>query len=150
MSFRHHIAVFFFSLTVGLAPQAVMAQASAPAATQEAAPAAPAVPAPPAAAVTKETVDNPYGLKALWEQGDFVAKGTLIIMILMSMGSWYILITKLYESLKISGEARVAREQFFKAASLKEGAAKLKDRSAFRYIADVGIAAGEHHEGHQR
>ncbi|MBL8308541.1 MAG: MotA/TolQ/ExbB proton channel family protein, partial [Rubrivivax sp.] len=79
------------------APTAALAQAtSEPAAASAAAPAAPAPTAAPAhAAVTEEAVDNPYGLKALWTQGDFVARGTLIIMIIMSMGSWYVIFTKL-------------------------------------------------------
>ena len=114
-------------------------------AQDSAASAPPAVAA--AATVSKETVDNPYGLGALWAQGDFVARGTLIILVLMSMGSWYILITKLYESLKISGEAKAARTGFFKAATLQEGAKKLKDGSAFRFIAESGIEANDHHEG---
>jgi biopolymer transport protein ExbB len=100
-----------------------------------------------ASGITKESVDNPYGLSALWQQGDFVARGTLVILVLMSMGSWYILITKLYESLKISGEAKAARSGFFKAASLKDGAKTLKDGSAFRFIAESGIEASDHHEG---
>src|ERR1043165_6988602 len=121
-----------------LGPVAAHAQdpaASAPAVT--AAPAgdasAPAAaPAPIATPTTaKETVDNPYGLGALWAQGDFVAKGTLIILVIMSMGSWYILITKLYESLKISGEARQARNGFFKSSSLNDAVKKLKEGSAF-------------------
>ncbi len=122
--------------------------ASAPAAVAEPA-AAPAEPAPPmpAPAAVMETVDNPYGLAALWAQGDFVSKGTLMILVIMSMGSWYILITKLWESLKISSQAKKAHGSFFKAASLQEGAAALKEGSAFRFIADTGIAAGEHHEG---
>jgi len=61
--------------------------------------AAPAPPAPtqaprlrtPAAVLTrplpKETVDNPYGLSALWAQGDFVARGTLIILVIIEHGS---------------------------------------------------------------
>jgi biopolymer transport protein ExbB len=93
-----------------LVPALAAAQASAPAATTsvDAAAASAAAPAPivTAPAATTETVDNPYGLKALWEQGDFVSKGTLIILVLMSMGSWYILITKLYESFKLSSEAK--------------------------------------------
>jgi biopolymer transport protein ExbB len=126
------------------APEAAPATTTAPAApTETAAP----VPTPPAAVTTKETVDNPYGLKALWAQGDIVAKSTLVILVLMSLGSWYILVTKLYESIKISGEARAARDTFFKAASLQEGARKLKEGSAFRFIAETGIDAGEHHEG---
>ena len=99
------------------------------------------------AAVTKETVDNPYGLSALWAQGDFVARGTLVILVVMSMGSWYILITKLYESFKIAAEARAARKGFFKAANLQDGAKTLKKGSAFRFIAETGMDASEHHEG---
>jgi len=104
--------------------------------------------APVAAPTTaKETVDNPYGLGALWAQGDFVARGTLIILVIMSMGSWYILITKLYESLKISGEAKQARQGFFKSNSINEAVKKLKEGSAFRFIAESGIEASDHHEG---
>ena len=129
------------------APAWVLAQEQKPA--QAAPPAAPpAVPALPSGGiVSKETVDNPYGLKALWEQGDFVSKGTLIILVIMSMGSWYILITKLYESLKLSAEARAATRKFFKSASLSEGMSMLKKGGAFRFIAEAGVEAGEHHEG---
>jgi len=132
---------------LALSPLTAAAQpASAPEATSTAAPAAPA-PMAPAPVAAKETVDNPYGLGALWEQGDFVARGTLIILVLMSMGSWYILITKLYESLKLSQEAKGAQRTFFKSKSLRDGAQALKTGSAFRFIADSGIEASEHHEG---
>jgi biopolymer transport protein ExbB len=146
-----------FSLACAVAPSAVLAQpASAPdasaAATATPPPAADtasaAAPAPMTASpISKETVDNPYGLSALWEQGDFVARGTLIILVLMSMGSWYILITKLYESLKLSSEAKSAQRTFFKSKTLREGAQALKKEGAFRFIADSGIEASEHHEG---
>ncbi len=99
----------------------------------------------PAGAPT--VIDNPYGLSALWAQGDFVAKGTLLILLLMSVGSWYILVTKLSASLKIAAEARAVRRDFFKAATLEAGASALPASSAFRYIADAGLHAREHHEG---
>ena len=134
-------------LTASAQP-ASSAAAATPAATEPASAAPAAAPAPMTAAPTsKETVDNPYGLGALWEQGDFVARGTLIILVLMSMGSWYILVTKLYESLKLSAEAKVAQRSFFKSKSLQEGAQALKTGSAFRFIADSGIGASQHHEG---
>ena len=143
-------ALFFCALVLSPWPahaQGTSAPAAAPATVDATASAAPA-PTPMAAApVSKETVDNPYGLGALWDQGDFVARGTLIVLVLMSMGSWYILITKLYESLKLSGEARSAQRSFFKSRSLREGAEGLKSGSAFRFIADSGIGASEHHEG---
>ena len=133
-----------------VAPSVAVAQASAPITSVDAAAAtAPAAPAPiaTAAAPATDTVDNPYGLKALWEQGDFVSRGTLIILVLMSMGSWYILITKLYESFKLSSEAKAATKGFFKSSSVSDAAKTLKAGSAFRYIADSGIQASEHHEG---
>ncbi len=144
------LAICLFSL----APLAANAQA--PAASDAAAAAPPAAevasapaPAPMTAAPTstKETVDNPYGLSALWEQGDFIARGTLVILVLMSMGSWYILVTKLYESLKLSSEAKGAQRTFFKSKTLRDGALALKTGGAFRFIADSGIDASEHHEG---
>src|SRR4029079_7908230 len=116
-------------------------------AADEAASAAAAVIAPAAPTVAKETNDHPYGLGALWAQGDFVARGTLIILVIMSMGSWYILITKLYESLKISGESRAARKGFFRHPNLQDAALTLKQGSAFRFIAESGIEANDHHEG---
>jgi biopolymer transport protein ExbB len=145
-------ATVALAATLLLAPLSANAQAAAPASAAEAVPAAapaPAVaaPAPAAAMVSKETVDNPYGLQALWAQGDFVSKGTLIILIIMSMGSWYILITKLWESFKLSSEAKSAGRSFFKSATLSDGVKTLKAGSAFHFIAESGVNAGEHHEG---
>jgi biopolymer transport protein ExbB len=97
--------------------------------------------------VSQSVVENPYGLSALWAQGDFVARGTLLILVLMSVASWYILVTRLAASLKLSAEARAVRQSFFKAPTLQAGVATLGAGSAFRYIAEAGINAREHHEG---
>jgi biopolymer transport protein ExbB len=105
---------------------------------------APAPGSVPTPETKKETIDNPYGLDALWSQGDFVARGTLIIMILMSMGSWYIIFTKLWEQHKMFKSAGSVGEDFWKSGSIKAGAAKLEEGSAFRFVADQGIKAAEH------
>ncbi|MCA6216643.1 MotA/TolQ/ExbB proton channel family protein [Ideonella sp. B7] len=133
----------------GTLPLSALAQetASAPAAgasTDVTAPAPESIPTPE---TKKETIDNPYGLDALWSQGDFVARGTLIIMILMSMGSWYIIFTKLWEQHKMFKSAKAVTDDFWKSGSVKKGAATLEEGSAFRYMADEGIKAAEHHEG---
>jgi biopolymer transport protein ExbB len=158
------LAVASVGLAVPLAASAQDANKAAPAATPAApattpaAPAAqPAQPAVPTAApsaapgvqpsVSKETIENPYGLEALWRQGDFVSKGTLIILVIMSMGSWYIMFVKLWEQQKLLREGRAMQSTFWKAASLQEGAKRLKDSSAFRYIAESGLEANQHHEG---
>jgi biopolymer transport protein ExbB len=131
------------TVALGLPTAAVAQAASAPAAE---APAATAAPAAPVATVSKEAVANPYGLEALWKQGDFVARGTLIIMVIMSMGSWYIIFTKVYEQSKLMRSAKAA-EGFWSAGSIAKGAEGLDERSAFRYIAESGLKASDHHEG---
>jgi len=129
---------------VAITPVDALAQeaASAPAATTEAAPAGVATPE-----LKKETIDNPYGLEALWTQGDFVARGTLVIMIIMSMGSWYIIFTKVWEQSKLLKSAKAAAESFWTAGSVKKGAETLDEASAFRYMAEQGLKAADHHEG---
>ena len=145
---RAPVAAFLVALSAAVVPTLVFAQASAPVAGASAADAAAPVAAPAATPmVTKETVDNPYGLDALWKQGDFVARGTLIIMVIMSMGSWYIIFTKLFEQSKLLKQANAIGDPFWKAGSMKQAANALADGSAFRYIAEQGVKADEHHEG---
>jgi biopolymer transport protein ExbB len=136
-----------------LAPAASFAQAaSEPAA--EAQPVQPVQPAPvpmaPAGTepiTTTESVENPYGLEAMWKQGDFVSKGTLIILVIMSMGSWYIIFVKLFEQRKLMKSANAAAKKFWNAGSVKAGVGALDEGSAFRFIAESGVNASDHHEG---
>jgi biopolymer transport protein ExbB len=129
-------------------PTAALAQAaSEPAAAAQPAPAA--APAAPAAApsVAKEEVMNPYGLEAMWKQGDIVAKTTLVIMVIMSMGSWYIIFTKLFEQSKLMRSAKAVGEGFWNAGSIRKGADALDEGSAFRFLAETGLRADQHHDG---
>jgi len=124
------------------AADAAAAPAAAPAADAAAAPAAEA----PAAKGGKEEVDNPYGFAAVWEAG-FVSRGTLIILSLMSMGSWYIIITKLIDQTKIFKQSKESSAKFWKASSIAAGSASLTDGSPFRFIAETGTKATQHHDG---
>ena len=119
------------------ASQTATAQTAAPAADQ---------PAPPPEPATSETVSNPYGLGALWKNGDFVARFVLILLVIMSMGSWYIMITKFFEQFRANRRAKSADEQLWTAPSLVEGAKLLDEASPFRFIAETAIEAGEHHD----
>lgn len=92
-------------------------------------------------------VDNPYGLGALWAQGDFVAKGTLIILVVMSLYSWYIIIMKLLDQRKLLAAAKVAEQKFWSAGSIKEAVERLPKGDAYRFIAEDGLRASQHHEG---
>jgi biopolymer transport protein ExbB len=67
--------------------------------------------------------------------------------VLMSMGSWYIMFVKVYEQSKLFRQARKVQGTFFQAPSVNDGATQLKDGTAYRYIADSGIKANQHHTG---
>ncbi len=130
--------------------------AAAPAADAAAAPAADAAAAPAGdtaaaaaggAAGATEEVHNPYSIGAMWEEGDFVNKGTIIILSLMSIGSWYIIITKLIDQQKIMKQSKDMQAKFWKAPSIAAGSAQLKDGSPFRFIAETGTKATMHHDG---
>jgi biopolymer transport protein ExbB len=145
MSMRNGCLGILAAAWIALAPLAMVGALSQPASAQQAGS------APPAAATeavpTKEVVENPYGPEAMWKGGDFVTHGVLIILGIMSFGSWYIMVTKLFEQFRLNAQARDAKKSFWTAKSVKDGVSGLKDRSAFRYIAESGINATEHHEG---
>lgn len=112
---------------------------------------APKVAAPVAtttANVALETLpDNPYGLGALWAQGDAVAKGTLLILVLMSMGSWYVIFTKFAEQSKMQKFARTAQANFWASGSVRQAADALDAASPFRFIAEKALEGATKHEG---
>jgi len=127
------------------APQVQAPVASAPAAAPPESPVSLAV--PPTAATSEEFVENPYGLSALWRGGDFIARGTLMTLALMSIGTWYILVTKIIDQSLLLRQAREANRSFWVAASMRKGAEALNKRSAFRTLVEDGLSASEHHEG---
>ncbi len=106
-------------------------------------------PSPPPMPVKKtiEVVDNPYGMNAIWAQGDWVAKGTLIILIIMSMGSWYILGSKLLEQRKLFSDASKARKLLWGSGTLEQGIEALSKDGAFRYVAQNALDARNDHTG---
>ena len=142
-------AALALAASFAVIPQVTLAQAqpTAPAAAPaDAAATAPIAKAASSAKAT-EVVDNPYGLEALWKGGDIVARITLAILAIMSMGSWYIIITKVYEQSKMSGQAKAAEKTFWSAPSVRQGAESLKAGSPYRFIAESGLEATTKHTG---
>ena len=92
-------------------------------------------------------VANPYGLAALWAQGDWVARGTLLILAFMSLASWYVLITRLLAQSKMGGQGRAANATFWRADSVRKGAEALQKGSPYRYIAESALEAAQRHDG---
>ncbi len=98
-----------------------------------------------AAAAPGVAPQNKFGFLEALEQGGFIAYATVSILGIMSFGSFYILITKWIEQSKIMRQGRDIKSGFWRAPSLKDGAAKLDKNSAWRQVVDDGLAAEEQH-----
>jgi biopolymer transport protein ExbB len=109
------------------------------AAPEAAAPAAEAAAAPAEAAAGGHSASEAFSIVAVWEQGDFVAKGTLILMILMFGGSIYIAVTKAVDQF-ILGNQMKKIPAFWDANTLDEGLDVLGRNNAFRAVAEGAIA----------
>jgi biopolymer transport protein ExbB len=112
------------------------------------APETPAAPAETQApAPTTAEVANPYGLTALWAGGDFIVHFTLIALVIMSMATWYVLVTKFVEQSRLHASARAAAQRFWQTGSVAEGLSQLKPGSAFHYLAEQASNAARQYEG---
>ena len=88
---------------------------------------------------------NPYGLQAALREGGLISQSVFAILVLMSVVSFYILFSKLFEQQKIMNQAKRVRQGFWSSNSLREGSAKLEKNSAYKQIVDDGLAAQEQH-----
>jgi biopolymer transport protein ExbB len=134
-----------------LAAPLVHAQTAAPAAAaapaDSAAPAAPAAAQPAAAKKNGDSLDNPYGIEALWNGSDIIARSVLVLLAIMSAGSWYIMVVKLLEQTKMGRHARTVDRKFWASSTVRDGAAGLEKSSAYRFIAEAGAQATTDHGG---
>ena len=140
------LAVAALALAAVLSPFPAQAQAQAQPPTPVQGATAPLTAPATAATALVQAPENPYGLQALWAQGDLVAKGTLVVMVLMSLGSWYLIVTRLLAQQRMLRSARAA-EAFWKAPSVREGLERLEPDSPLRYVAEEGLRSEAHHEG---
>ena len=143
--------VILSGLSLGQAsaqPNPDTAPAAAPA-TPDAAPAAPAAPAAdasaeagkPSAAVADANAPTPYGLTHIWMTGTLVSKFIIVVLAIMSAGTWYIFITKFWDQHRILKDARNIDKKFWSSATLTEAIDKLPKNSMFRALAQNGLNA---------
>ena len=88
---------------------------------------------------------NSFGFMEAMEQGGAIAWSIFGVLVIMSVGSFYILFTKFFEQQKIMNQYKTVRSTFWKAPSLKEGAAKLEKNSAWRQLVDDANSAEDQH-----
>ena len=134
--------------------------AVAPASAQNAAPAAPAAAAPapdanaagpavsvpssaPKAGSSAAAADQstPYGITHLWVTGSWIDRFIMIVLAIMSAGTWYIFISKFIDQARILGHSKLVDKRFWTSATISEGIEKLPKNSLFRAIAESGLRA---------
>ena len=84
---------------------------------------------------------NPYGLSALWSQGDWVARACLLLLTLMSTASWYVLVSKLLELRRLKKQTADAAGVFSDFKTFPARIAQLGAESPMRFLANAGSVA---------
>src|SRR4051812_38414873 len=93
-------------------------------------------------------MNNPYGIANLWQQGDSITRAVAIVLLIMSILSWYVMIIKAIGLVRLRGQAAAAAERFWHCKTMEEGLATLganREASPFRALAEDGVNAARHH-----
>ena len=98
-----------------------------------------------AAPAANPDVAAQFGLIPALNEGGPISWSIFIVMVIMSVFSFYIMFTKLFEQQKVMNQYKEMRSQFWRANTLEEGAAKLDKNSAYRQVVDDGIEAQKQH-----
>ena len=137
-----------FLLGLGLASILMLVGATASAQTQTTAEAPATVVAQSEDTKKSATaLSNPYGIEALWASSDTIAKTVLVLLAVMSMGSWYYLVIKVLEQNKMKSQFQKVTQEFWSAPTLDKGIPSLAEGSAYQFIANSGLAAIKKHGG---
>src|SRR6476619_4325516 len=86
-----------------------------------------------------------FGIQNALQEGGIISYSVFIILVIMSIGTFYILFTKLMQQQKIISQGRKVRSSFWNSANLREASTKLEAKSAYRAIvADALVAQDQH------
>ena len=91
-------------------------------------------------------MDSQFGLSHVWSQGDFVIRGVAVLLLVMSLASWLVILTKAVDIVRSKKFARRA-DDFWHSEDFATGLAKLgeNDDNPFRNLALDGREAAAHH-----
>ncbi|TIX49246.1 MotA/TolQ/ExbB proton channel family protein [Alteraurantiacibacter aquimixticola] len=98
------------------------------------------------AAAGTEAPQSQFGFMEAMEQGGPVAWSILAVLVIQSVGSFYILFTKFFEQSKVIKQLQNNRAAFWRSSSLAEGATKFDKNSAWRQLVDDALSADAEHK----
>ena len=147
---KHLTIAAAFVLLTGFGVGPVLAQDTGGATVPAATTAAPAAPAPAEAGptiikapVVTANQENPYGLGDIIKKKNPVSYSVLLILLVMSIGTWYIFFTKYLDQSRILNQARLVERRFWTSGTINEGIDRLPKNSMFRAIAEAGLRASQ-------
>ncbi|MBI1906777.1 MAG: MotA/TolQ/ExbB proton channel family protein [Rhodocyclales bacterium] len=92
-------------------------------------------------------LSNPYGVEALWSQGDLVIKVVAVLLLLMSIASWYVIVSRGIRAVRLRRAVKRAH-LFWHAQNVEEGMDLMGGdaaRNPFRRLVEDGTHACDHH-----
>lgn len=96
-------------------------------------------------------MNSPYGISSIWLQGDAVIKSVAVILLLMSITSWFVIVLRTWGLARLR-KPNSALSDFWHAQSFAEGLHVLgteRTDNPYRHLAEEGQAALDHHQNHK-
>jgi biopolymer transport protein ExbB len=88
------------------------------------------------------------GLLKLLAQADNLSIAVLIVLSVMSLASWFVILTRFWDQRLIAKSYAEAQKKFWASGNLWDGMAALSGRdNVFRMLVEDGLRAALHHEG---
>ncbi len=92
-------------------------------------------------AAAANAVANPYGLGAIWTQGDWVAKLCLLLLVIMSVASWAVMLRKYLELRNTSQHTDEAHAAFDHLQTVHDKLGKLPADNTLRFVYQASLDA---------
>ncbi|WP_028533964.1 MotA/TolQ/ExbB proton channel family protein [Paludibacterium yongneupense] len=95
--------------------------------------------------------NTPYGLSQLWSQGDLAIRTVAVLLLLMSIASWYVIALHALRALRLRAAAR-ASHGFWHASTFADGVARLEAAgdNPFHHLAEESRQAVQHHNDNKQ
>lgn len=92
-------------------------------------------------------MNTPFGIANLWLEGDFVTRFVAIMLLICSIVTWVILLTRFWELRNIR-KLKPELEHFWRATSYEQGLQTFSQRASNPYyqIAVAATTASQHHQ----
>ena len=91
------------------------------------------------------------GVLGFWAQSDAIGRTAAVLLMAMSVGSWYLILTKAWQAWRVRREAQAAVDAFWTGADLEDALARMQaaaPESPFARVAAEGAGALAHHGHH--